>query len=277
MAQDEQPKAWVAKLRPRDSFSKGCFVILFILFTPVVLGFMAFCGWTVVTAASEAIMPAVLSAVFMVGIWLPLAWWVIRGSRIVVGREGVYILRRQRKPRFVSYQRLKSVETTNTGIELHLFRERIVVQEHNAKKRKEVVERIERAEQAWRDRPRSEALDAIARTESDYEQWYQRLLGLGAQQDRYRRSTVDADQLTQVLADPAASPEQRVGAALALTAVTGKTAAKPRIRIAAQGCAHPKLRIALERAAEGKLNRAALEEAQAALESSRTVRSLSGT
>ncbi len=185
----------------------------------------------------------------------------------MVGQEGVYLRQFRRKPRFIRYDQLEAVAVSKMGVVLQCGDETIAVNEYRESLRQQLCQRINHAKEAWLERRRQcQPLAELTRTETDYHHWHQRLVSTGGQQDPYRRAGAGPEKLSQVLTDPAASPEQRVGAALALTARTDKADAKSRIRIAAEGCAHPKLRIALERAADGKLAQAALEEAEAALE-----------
>ena len=76
----------------------------------------------------------------------------------------------------------------------------------------------------------------------------------------FRDAAVSQDQIEDVLDDPAATVEQRIGAALALRAADRATAAG-RIRVAAESSAHPRLRVALERVADDDDATSPIEEA----------------
>jgi len=93
--------------------------------------------------------------------------------------------------------------------------------------------------------------------------WRDQLLALFEHAKSYRARALQRDDLWQVLEDPKASPERRVGAALALSR-RAKTGERRRVRIAAASCALRPLRIAIEEAAEGEIEAQALEEAMKA-------------
>lgn len=80
----------------------------------------------------------------------------------------------------------------------------------------------------------------------------------GDEQAAYRVASVDPEPLAHHLDHPAASVEQRLGAAVALGA-SGDAQLAQKVRVAAAGCADEDMRAALEHAAAGEL-----EEAEAA-------------
>lgn len=90
---------------------------------------------------------------------------------------------------------------------------------------------------------RERMLTALHRGTRDVATWQRDLAGLLAG-GGFRTAALSAEDLRQVLDDPTASGEQRLGAALALR---GGGEDLERVRIAAEASARPKLRAALER------------------------------
>ncbi|MFO0645901.1 MAG: hypothetical protein U0326_06660 [Polyangiales bacterium] len=76
----------------------------------------------------------------------------------------------------------------------------------------------------------------------------------------YRDVTLTRDDLSRALDDPEATPERRVGAALALAA-TGEPEAIERVRVAADACASDALREALRGIARDEVDEAAIAKA----------------
>lgn len=116
-----------------------------------------------------------------------------------------------------------------------------------------VRERLARAE----GRPEARA-ERFTRGGRSVGAWREALAALG--QGGAYRSGDERAAAERVLDDPAASPEARVGAAVALA--RADDAGARRVRVAAEGVASPALRVALARAAEGEIEEAALEEAE---------------
>ena len=82
-------------------------------------------------------------------------------------------------------------------------------------------------------------------------EWRKRIrqLALGG----YRERAVSPEDFGAVLDSASATPEQRIGAALAL-ADSGAPDYRDRVRVAADRCAEPKLRVALERVSTGEID-----------------------
>ncbi len=100
-------------------------------------------------------------------------------------------------------------------------------------------------------------LDRAGRTISE---WREGLAALLDPTTSYRRQAVGPHEVASVLEDGAASPERRIGAALALVA-TGEPGARERVRVAAGLTAGEALRAARERAAEQEADDEALGRA----------------
>jgi len=103
----------------------------------------------------------------------------------------------------------------------------------------------------------------FARGERSFAEWVARMRGLLDRGTGFREVRLDRDDTLRVLEDPDASPEARVGAALAVA-----SAEPARVRVVAETCASPKLRVALEAAADGEVEEevvaAAFEELRSA-------------
>ena len=94
----------------------------------------------------------------------------------------------------------------------------------------------------------AQVADLLRRQESTSE-WRKRLVGL--LRGQYRGTTLNADRLATLMRNPAADPDHRAAAALALLREPGSG---PRIRVAAEVSADPRVRAAFEElaAAEGQ-------------------------
>lgn len=116
-----------------------------------------------------------------------------------------------------------------------------------------VVELLRRARERATVAP-ERPLEALDRRGRSLDAWRDALRGLlvGAS---YRQGAVTADDLVATLADPHASAERRLAAAMCLTDA-GAPDASARVRVAAEACASEDLRAALERAAEGAVDEA---------------------
>ncbi|MBL9021195.1 MAG: hypothetical protein JNL21_03300 [Myxococcales bacterium] len=104
---------------------------------------------------------------------------------------------------------------------------------------------------------RSRALAPLDRAGRALDRWRQDLSGM--LRGGFRDGALTREELAEVLDDPNAKLEHRVGAALALRGVEDG-AARDRIRIAAEQSASPRLRLALSLAAEGDDDLAELEQ-----------------
>lgn len=100
-------------------------------------------------------------------------------------------------------------------------------------------------------------LDPAGRTWEEWRASLARIRGAGA---THRDPAVMPARLEAVLDDPAVTPAQRVGAAIALVTID-REAAAPRVRVAAETSASPSLRAALEAALEGEVDDRTLDAA----------------
>jgi len=190
---------------------------------------------------------------------------------IVVGRDGVS-LRGLGLERFLPFQRLTAVSCSDAGMDfvmddgsrltLELVHSRVPTMAELAQ-RDELVDAICEEIDAWNLREdvpiAATALDRGSRT---FGEWGATLLELRPDADRgYRRARLSTAQLCEVVEDPASPAERRVGAALALSAVSDRRLAA-RIQLAIDGCASPPLKIALEKAARGELDEVWIERAE---------------
>ncbi len=98
-------------------------------------------------------------------------------------------------------------------------------------------------------------------------EWRAALAALLAPSGAFRGAALDREGVLRVLDDPAASPERRVGAVLALAA--GDHDAVTRVRVAIDGCAHPETREAMEAARDGRLDERAVARLRGSLDAER--------
>ncbi|MEJ7735504.1 MAG: hypothetical protein WKG00_40745 [Polyangiaceae bacterium] len=106
---------------------------------------------------------------------------------------------------------------------------------------------------------------ALVRNGRTVDAWRGDLARLSAERSDYRRVGFEAEELVAIVEDSLAAPEQRLGAALALSS-RKEPALQQRVRVAAAACARAPLRVALGHAAEGELAEAELEAAVAEAE-----------
>jgi hypothetical protein len=93
-----------------------------------------------------------------------------------------------------------------------------------------------------------------------WDEWRASLARIRSAGATHRDPAVMPARLEALLADPAALPVQRVGAAIALAEID-RAQAVPRIRVAAETSASPSLRAALEAALDGSVDDATLDAA----------------
>jgi hypothetical protein len=189
--------------------------------------------------------------------------------RVLVGRDGVLVKRLFRLTRFVSYEQFEAVSESPASLTLQL-RDGAALHIRASSAASAAAARIIRARlRSYQHGERNEIVTALQRGERSLEAWKQTLGNLlDAGRAHYRDAAIRADDLLSVVADPAAEPEQRVGAAYALR--SDDVAIQKRLRIAVEGCAQPAVRAAIERAVEGELEEEMLAEAERAVTRART-------
>lgn len=107
-------------------------------------------------------------------------------------------------------------------------------------------------------------IPGVERASLSFDAWKDRLRGLASTPDRYRIGQVDGERFAELVEDPRASVEQRIGAAFVIGARRDPDLIA-RVKAAADDSAHPGLRGALLAAAQGEIEEAAVEEAQGVL------------
>ena len=120
-----------------------------------------------------------------------------------------------------------------------------------------IVDRIHQAMVAGGESPAA-ALAALDRGGRSLAVFREHLLALGEERSDYRRIALPREDILSVLDDPAAPPERRVAAALALSRVDSPEV-KERVRIAVSACADEDLKRALSAAAEDELSEELLQ------------------
>ena len=193
--------------------------------------------------------------VALTGVLYQLLRFVMRKPVVTAGVDGILIDRRGRQPRFVPAREIVQASLTQSGHAFvatrdesteidgpNEFRQAALVTRVNALAAHETpaarvsLEREGRSVRAWRAHLR----DAV----------------IGG----YRVAAEPLEKLAEQLTSRSATPEQRVGAALALRVADEGTGAN-RVRVAAEHCADDRLRAALEAAAEHEIDDGKLERA----------------
>jgi hypothetical protein len=229
------------------------------IFVRVGLAFLSFCGAMAVClplAATGALHGAENALLYVVAALLyQSARFMIRPPVVTAGVDGVAVMRRGRT-RFVPSREIAGVSFAESGHALidrrdgttievagpNAFRQAALATRIGALGAREaaptpiVLARQGRGVRAWRDHLR----DAV----------------IGG----YRVAAGSLDALAHQLTSGASTPEDRIGAALALRVADEETGAT-RVRVAAEQCADDRLREALEIAAAREIDDAKLERA----------------
>lgn len=238
------------------------------------IGFMAF--WPLLVASIRVTvavlrddLPALLLGLLVAAIATALVVMRFGLPRVVVGVDGVRVLRV--RDRFVGYDQIASVGFQPSTYENPAQTVHLVLRDGSvlplptiAAPRERVLglaERIRYAAQSHRDGG-ARRLDGLSRAGRELTAWKAEIERMAVLPPGFRDHALGADDFDRVLADAAAPPDQRIGAALALRAID-PAAAAPRIRIAADTSADDALRDALGAAAEGELDDVLLERATA--------------
>ena len=185
---------------------------------------------------------------------------------LIIGNDGVTIAGLLHR-RFVPWARVSRVTRVKGGVELGLrgggavmlavdprFTDRELGTNPVAQA---IVDRIHQAMVAGGESPAA-ALAALDRGGRSLAVFREHLLALGEERSDYRRIALPREDILSVLDDPAAPPERRVAAALALSRVDSPEV-KERVRIAVSACADEDLKRALSAAAEDELSEELLQ------------------
>jgi hypothetical protein len=233
--------------------------------TGLLLAFVVFVGLVAGRAAPPVFAVALVSLIVLfAGIVVP--------TRVVVGGDGV-LLRWLGTARFVPWSRVTDVDCFDGGVTLALRAgERLTVRtpadhERYNPERDAMVERMTAALRSHGPAPRSPPMAPLLRRAGGRTPaWVRSMRALAKSEVGFRHVSTPLDALWQVVEDPRAEREVRMGAAIAL-APTLHAADRARLRAAASGCAEPRLRIALTTTAvEAHSSDDALAEALDALE-----------
>ncbi|MBW2457794.1 MAG: hypothetical protein JRI68_25035 [Deltaproteobacteria bacterium] len=187
----------------------------------------------------------------------------LRSAEVTIGSDGLWIRRAPWRKRFVPYRELRLAFQRGDEAVIETESDRLAIHCQDGGATNQLVRRIDEAHTQWLEAARAIDLAELDRGDREPALWRDQLLALFEHAKSYRARALQRDDLWQVLEDPKASPERRVGAALALSR-RAKTGERRRVRIAAASCALRPLRIAIEEAAEGEIEAQALEEAMKA-------------
>jgi hypothetical protein len=187
-----------------------------------------------------------------------------RATSVTVGLDGVEI-RCGRAVRFVPLAGAREVRIAEKAVEIERDDGELVEVVGRAgfseERVRAVVLRVREAIEVQRRRAGAGAHAALARGPRSVTAWREELRVLAAR-GGYRAAAISREDLVEVLEDPTAPAERRVGAALAL-AGTDDDATRERLRIAADTCASPRLRVALDGIAGAAPDDEAIEAALA--------------
>lgn len=183
-------------------------------------------------------------------------------AELVIGADGLSV-RRGFRPRFLPYRALQWVDAEGDDIVLLLTdKQRVRVSATNRDRARAamVVERIRRAAAGAQETRRNAALALLDRNGRSVSAWREGVCALAQSPAGYRGVGVEPDALERVLADPAASAERRIAAAMCLAALDDERA-RTRVRVVAEACASEPMRAAFEATLRGDLDDALLARA----------------
>jgi membrane protein YdbS with pleckstrin-like domain len=195
-------------------------------------------------------------------------------ARWVVGNDGLLVRRGIRRPRFVPYSEIESVEVSGPRLTARLRDQKTLVlaslnDAHKGSRpivgANALAARIEQARaRAGSLEPTGGLASLLARGGRDVGTWLRALVQLDDPGAPFRGNAVPRDRLWGAVEDPSEPIEIRAAAAGALR-VHLRDEERVRLRVAATACASPRLRVALE-AAEGKDDAAFAEALDAVAE-----------
>lgn len=190
--------------------------------------------------------------------------------RLEVGTDGVAIRHVRRD--FVRYESLLRVEAGDTLV-LHLLdgtRRDVPTSAGlgvDARFARAAAAAIALARERFAASRKPHDFGLLERNGRPVAEWRAALSALLAPSGAFRGVALDREGVLRVLDDPAASPERRVGAVLALAG--GDHDALTRVRVAIDGCAHPETREAMEAARDGRLDERAIARLRRSLDAER--------
>jgi hypothetical protein len=187
---------------------------------------------------------------------------------VTVGTDGVWYSRGPFR-RFIPLSDIESVRSSGATLTFHLRGGRVrrvrSLTGADPSRSAALEMRVREALAAQGDEHISGHLELLDRRGRSIAAWSEALTGLARVGASYRATGLSADDLAAIVTSPEATPERRLGAALALHAA-GHPAAAERIRVAAAQCASGRLRIALEKVGDGTPDLHAIDEALAETE-----------
>ncbi len=203
---------------------------------------------------------------FMLGVYV-LQFFVVHAlfgpASLVIGADGV-IVKSVWRERFVAFREIRSLETDDRHVTFFLHdksKVRARARHLDTTIQDAIQQRVNEALRLNRDRSMEPgALAQLDKGTQTTVAWRKALSALLKREGSYRGAQLTRDQLLDVLENPGAHAERRIGAALALFA-DGDAEAVRRIRVAAGAAANEKVRIALEKIASGETESRAIEEA----------------
>ncbi len=185
-----------------------------------------------------------------------LAWNVLRGRQWHVWKDAV-VSRGTFFRRVLSVADIERVERANGETRLHMKSGKTVTVPHSSLDENWFAAAVEAA---MAEAQRAPSLGALARNGKSVASWRQELRQRVLREGDYRVAEIDKAILHELLENPSASPEQRIGAALALN-TTPNPDSRARLRVAARESANPKISRVMSKLADGEAEDAEIEEA----------------
>ncbi len=195
-------------------------------------------------------------------------WLLMMATRpcvVVIGAEGITIHRGWAERRFIGFERIADIDPGKKGVVISLHGgAKVEIGDgitEAGERGSALIRRIREVLESRANEQLSRAKVALlARKDRGVREWRAALARLGAGDAGYRSVGLSPQDLEHVLDSDGESAEHKLGAALALRALSPETAGE-RVRIAADRAASDRVRVALQAISSGEEDDEALEEA----------------
>lgn len=205
-----------------------------------------------------ALVGAVFAALF--SLWTSLHWI---GVKVIVGADGVRF-RDGVFSRFIPFDTVKNLRiAADSSVELELASgqtQRLWLDGDVGPSASVVARRIADAWRASQQPGKTVPSELLVRGQKSLAEWRSSLLALLAERASYRTVSVEVADLVRVLRDVSAPIEQRIAAAIALSA---QESTREQVRVVIDSTANEQVRVALSTAVDGTLDEEQLERAVA--------------
>jgi len=173
---------------------------------------------------------------------------LIVGQEIVLGADGIRFGWKFRRT-FIAYADIESLRVAKASKRSALHPSWLVLQTKEGEEHRirlsgfsgEVAPAVEERLRGMLEQSAQMLMPQLSREGRSDEEWREALGALVAHRGEYRKAAVPRERVKEILQDPAAPPEQRLGAAVALVEAADREAHRILVRVS-DGVADPELR-----------------------------------